>query len=86
MTPTAQQARVSMQVNFPPVESGQRWRLDPDGNKDYPNEIRIVCRYPFVAPADGRTWIFESAMSFEHLERIPELTLRQLYKLTEEVS
>lgn len=83
MSPTAQQARSSMHVNYPPVESAQLWEKAPGSDKDYPNEIRIVCRYPFATPADGRMWIFESAMSFEHLERITELTLRQLYTLRE---
>jgi hypothetical protein len=79
----ATHARMSVQANLPAVEGGQVWCKDPDADRDYPNEIRIVCRYPFAKPADGRMWIWESPFSFERLERITELTLRQLYTLSE---
>jgi hypothetical protein len=86
MMATEDEARAQVEKNDPEFKSGQIWRLIPTyAVSAYPQEIRIVCRYPFNTPEDGRSWIFESAYSISHLAREPELTLRQIYELYEDV-
>ena len=85
MTDTLAEARWQARTNTPPIKSGQKWARKRDPAGEYPLEIRIVCRYPFATSLDGVLWIFESAMAYEHLERIPEIALRHLYELKEDV-
>lgn len=83
---TEEQARAQVEANDPEFKQGQIWRLLPEyAVSAFPQEIRIVCRYPFTAPEDGRVWIFESARSIAHLEREPELSIRQIYELYKDV-
>jgi hypothetical protein len=52
---------------------------------DDPAQVRVICRYPFAQPADGRLWVVEKHPgSLGKIYRIPELSLRLLYDLAEE--
>jgi hypothetical protein len=68
--------------NDPEIATGQIWKIIKRTN-DYafPDSVRVVCRYPFAEPEDGRLWIVEDDTAVSKLLRCPELTLRSLYKL-----
>lgn len=71
-------------ANRPEIESGQIWTLTSSYSiTEYPDEIRVVCRYPFARPEDGRVWIVEDTNTICRLYRTPEMTLWLVYKLEE---
>lgn len=72
----------------PQVASGQTWvpRAAPGTNYPRIDEIRIVCRYPFETADTTPVWIVEYIRFFQKLERVAEITLRDLWQLSEDVS
>lgn len=87
MNSSEEEVREQLQVNLPEVRQGQVW--GQSGHKDaevaYPSQVRIICRYPFSRPEDGRLWVVEKYPgSLGRIYRIPELSLRVLYDLAEE--
>jgi hypothetical protein len=78
--------KASLVNNDPPVRPGQVWRLNGDYRKmTHCDLIRVVCRYPFSSPADGRLWVIEWVHAIQRLERMTERTLRLLYDLRNDV-
>lgn len=80
------EAQEQLQANIPDVRQGQVWRQRGRGENyiAYPTEVRIICRYPFAKPEDGRMWVVEKHPGLGKLWRIPELTLRVLYDVHHE--
>jgi len=80
-------ARDQMAADDPAVQVGQIWRLESTSpSLTYMRELRVVCRYQFARPQDGRLWIVESMTSFMRFERMSELTLRRLFSLYQDVA
>jgi hypothetical protein len=87
MNSSEEEIHEQLQANLPEVRQGQVW--DQSGQSDvgvaYPSQLRIICRYPFSNPTDGRLWVVEKYPgSLGKIYRIPELSLRVLYGLAEE--
>jgi hypothetical protein len=62
-----------------PIEVGQVW--NPQDSGRHTRRLRVVCRYPFADAGDGPLWVVEHVSVMHFLERIPESTLRALYRL-----
>lgn len=86
MNSSEEETRGQLQANQPEVRQGQVWNHTNNiGGVEYPSQIRIICRYPFSQPADGRLWVVENYPgSLGKIYRIPELSLRVLYDLAED--
>jgi hypothetical protein len=86
MNSSEEEIQEQLQANLPEVAQGQVWtNTHNDALYSYPRKIRIICRYPFAQPADGRLWVVEKHPgSLGKIYRIPELSLRLLYDLAEE--
>lgn len=82
----SEEIREQLQANDPEVRQAQVWnRGATDAEVAYPSQVRIICRYPFSQPEDGRLWVVEKYPgSLGKIYRIPELSLRVLYDLAEE--
>jgi hypothetical protein len=87
MNSSEEEVQEALQANLPEVRQGQLWNHNNKRDRlvDYPSRIRVICRYPFSQPLDGRLWVVESQPgSLGKIYRIPELSLRVLYDLAEE--
>jgi hypothetical protein len=86
MNSSEEEIQEQLQANLPEVAMGQVWtRSNTHDGFDYPRQVRVICRYPFAQPADGRLWVVEKHPgSLGQIYRIPELSLRLLYDLAEE--
>jgi hypothetical protein len=62
-----------------PVEVGQVWNPQSPGR--HTRRLRVVCRYPFANAGDGPLWVVEHVSVTHFFERVPESTLRALYRL-----
>jgi hypothetical protein len=80
-----QQIQDQLDSNSPEVRQGQIWNLGPRdfGILDYPVELRVICRYPFAAPEDGRLWLLENTGAVYSVMRLTEASLRSSYYLSE---
>jgi hypothetical protein len=87
MNSSEEEIREQLQINLPEVRQAQVWLLVRDQDDvDYPTQIRVICRYPFAQPGDGRLWVVENYSGvIGKIYRIPELSLRALYDLAEDV-
>lgn len=82
-----EEVQEQLQTNAPEVRQGQVWNRSHQTKIDaaYPSQVRIICRYPFSQPEDGRLWVVEKYPgALGRIYRIPELSLRVLYDLAEE--
>lgn len=87
MNSSEEEVQEQLQANLPAVRPAQVWQqVNKSKNyAAYPTEIRVICRYPFSKPEDGRLWVVEKHPgSMGRIWRIPELSLRVLYELYEE--
>lgn len=71
---------IEIATNTPPVDGGQEWHATSASVSQAMRKIRVVCRYPFAGPSDGRMWIVESTVALHSLQRLSERTLRSLYR------
>lgn len=74
-------------MNQSEVRVGQVWDYNKRaGHYSYLMRIRTICRYPFAEATDGPLWVVESYPGLlGKIYRLPELSLRLLYDLAEEV-
>lgn len=63
-----------------PIEVGQVW--SPASPSRHSRRLRVVCRYPFAGAGDGPLWIVEHLSTAHSFERMPESTLRALFRLS----
>lgn len=80
MNQTQAAARMDSQTT-PDVRPGQVWKLKGFTEHIYALHVRVVCRYPFARVGDGVLWVIESVEHVAKFERIPEETLRDVYRL-----
>jgi hypothetical protein len=67
----------------PEVAVGQVW--SPKDQRIY-DRVRVVCPYPFAGRADGPTWVIEHLDRVCALDRMPESTLRNVFRLERDVA
>jgi hypothetical protein len=84
------QALAAVEANDPEVRQGQVWRLRDEfisrPSAEYPMRLRVICRYPFTEPGDGRLWVVEADAGYSgRIFRMTEIMLRDAYDLHDDV-